>query len=80
MNDTAPSVRARARDLHSAMTAAERFRAAAAMHRVAIRVVDSSLPTGLVGPDRRRAILLRFYGDTLPAAAVDACANWRPSY
>ena len=78
MNDTAQTVRTRVRDLHSAMSPTERLRAAAAMHRVAMRIVDSSLSPGLVGSDRRRAILLRFYGDTLPAAAVDACANWRP--
>ena len=75
MNDTTDTVARLVRERYAAMAPAERMQIAASMYDTARTIVESSLPPGLTGPQRRYAIAKRIYGDDLPEAALIAYAE-----
>lgn len=75
MDDTAPRFSQVVAERHLAMTPEERLRAASDMFDTARAIVESSLPAGLTGHDRRLAIVRRIYGDELSPAAQEAFAR-----
>lgn len=62
---------------YAQMTAEERVRIASDMYETARKIVESSLPVGLPPRERRMEYLRRMYGTELPAAALNAFADWQ---
>ncbi|MEO8187408.1 MAG: hypothetical protein ABI580_08625 [Burkholderiaceae bacterium] len=56
------------------MTPIERVKVASDMFDTARVIVESSLPPQLDAHARRRAVMLRIYGDEIDIAAIDAAA------
>lgn len=76
VSDTSPEIEAMVAERYRRMTPDERMRVAASMFETARAIVESSLPTTLVGRERRLAFARRFYGDELPEGALLAFADW----
>lgn len=74
MNDTTATVARLVDERYRAMTPEERLRVAAGMYETARAIIESSLPVGLTGAERRLAVARRFYGEEVPEAVLRAWA------
>jgi len=79
MNDTAPDIQQLITARYRNMTPDRRMRIASSMFETARAIVESSLPAGLTGAERRLALARRLYGGELPEAALYAYAQRRES-
>jgi hypothetical protein len=76
MNDTSVAIYKVVVERHRSMTPAERWLAACSLYETARKIVESSLPIGLSGEQRRLAVARRMYRNELPEVALIAHARY----
>ncbi len=79
MNDTSAEVSKIVVDHYRSITPAERWSAASSRFEMARKIVESSLPIGLMMEQRRLAIVRRLYGNELLEATLIAHAKYEYS-